>query len=317
MKVGHQDTSFKRVKEITDFAKVNGVELTAVNFGIKKKTVRNYMALMKLYDENYVAKAKQPKILLLDIETAPTIASVWGMWKQNVQPNQIISDWYILTWAAKWLYSDETISDKLTADEACDMDDKRLLEDIWNLMNDADIIIAHNGDKFDIPKLNTRFLLNGYNPPAPYQTIDTLKGCRNAFRFSHNRMDYVNKVLGLDQKVDTGGMALWLSCMAGDEEALAKMESYNINDVVILEELYLAIRAWIKPHPNVGMLFDGEESRCHVCGSTHLIETLGTYNTSVNMYHVYECHDCGSSSRGRSAIKKGKERENLLAPTAR
>ena len=111
-------------------------------------------------------------------------------------------------------------------------------------------------------------------------------------------MDYVNKVLVLNQKIDTGGMELWIRCLNAEEDAIEDMRVYNVNDVKILEELYLKMRPWIKPHPNVGMIFDsGDVGRCHVCGSTNLVDTGNLYNTSVNMYPVFTFNNCGAHSR--------------------
>ena len=45
-------------------------------------------------------------ILFLDIETAPLLGYVWGLWKNNVGLNQIYRDSYVLNWAASWLGED-------------------------------------------------------------------------------------------------------------------------------------------------------------------------------------------------------------------
>src|SRR6266699_2886337 len=115
------------------------------------------------------------KILILDIETAPIRAKVWGIWNQNIYIDQIGDDWFVLTWAAKWLFEKKVYSGRLTSKEAIKQNDKRILKGIWQLLEEADIVVAHNGDKFDLPKLNTRFIIHKLNPPLPYQSIDTLK----------------------------------------------------------------------------------------------------------------------------------------------
>ena len=35
---------------------------------------------------------------------------------------------------------------------------KRVLKSIWNLLDEADIVIGHNGDRFDLRKLRWRFI---------------------------------------------------------------------------------------------------------------------------------------------------------------
>jgi uncharacterized protein YprB with RNaseH-like and TPR domain len=148
------------------------------------------------------------KVLILDIETAPISAYVWGIWQQNVGTHQIQSDWFCLTWAAKWLFEDKVYSGKLKPKEATNQNDKRIIEGIWALVNEADIVIAHNGQKFDMPRLNSRFILNGLQPPLPYQIIDTLLHIRRQFGFTSNKLDYVNKLLNLERKKETS-FELW------------------------------------------------------------------------------------------------------------
>ena len=167
-----------------------------------------------------------------------------------------------------------------------------------------------------MPKLNSRFIINDLHPPLPYQTIDTLKHIRRQFGFTSNKLDYVNKLLNLERKSETGGFELWEKCMEGDAEALAKMEEYNINDVRILEETYLHIRAWIKPHPNMGLfILDETQSRCPSCGSDDLKEMGKMYNTTANIYELQRCGNCGSSCRKRLSALDIKKRRHLTLST--
>lgn len=255
------------------------------------------------------------KVLILDIETAPINAYVWGIWNQNVGTHQIQSDWFCLTWAAKWLFEDKVYSAKIKPKEVLEQDDKRIIEGIWKLVNEADIVIAHNGEKFDMPKLNSRFIINGLNPPLPYQQIDTLKHIRRQFGFTSNKLDYVNKLLNLERKKETN-FELWERCMKGDAKALSEMEAYNVQDVRILEETYLMIRAWIKPHPNMGLfILDEKEHRCPNCGSNEL-EIMGkNYNTTANVYELMRCSNCGASSRKRLGAANIKQKRHLLIST--
>jgi hypothetical protein len=253
------------------------------------------------------------KILIFDIETAPMRSYTWGMWKQNVGTNQVISDWFMLTWSAKWLFAEDTMSGALTPDEAIDQDDERITRQIWDLLNEADIIVAHNANKFDVRKLNTRFLKNGLNPPMPYQVIDTLDHLRKRFSFSSNRLDYVNKELGIGRKMDTGGFELWDGCIRGDQESLDHMERYNIIDVEILEETYLKLRPWINPHPNIGLFIEDDVETCPSCGSTHIAWGGTPYTTSVNRFESFRCNDCGSVGRSRKSLAG--EKKTAKTPT--
>jgi DNA polymerase elongation subunit (family B) len=280
----------------------------------KVKVKTEYRTELKhdTHPTKYMAKEKtHANILILDIETAPIKAYVWSLWKQTVQINQISNDWFCLTWSAKWLFDKKVMSDKLTSREAVKQDDKRIIKNLWAILDQADIVIAHNGDQFDIPKINTRFIIHGFNPPSPYQTIDTLKTLRKNFGFSSNKLDHVNAMLQLRKKIDTGGFELWDKCYKGDAEALAKMEKYNINDVRILEETYLRLRPWIKPHPNIALYILDELNRCPSCGCDKL-NPDGTYFTYANKFEGYRCTNCGSQSRKRISDIKPKQRKQLV-----
>jgi|TARA_R100001530_G_scaffold47170_2_gene35475 DNA polymerase elongation subunit (family B) len=239
-----------------------------------------------------------PKILMFDIETTPMPVWVWDFGKQYVPPTNLMRDdaghqkfWYILSWSAKWLYDEVVLSDVLTPKEAVAGDDSRILKSIWELLDEADIVVAHNGDRFDIRKLNARFILNDMLPPAPYKSIDTLKIARKEFAFSSNKQDFLTKYFGLAEKLNTE-FQLWIDCMNGDKARLQEMLEYNKRDVVGLEQVYLKLRPYIRNHPNLGVLMDDDV--CPTCGSESLSPILATYFTSANEFPVYRCGGCGS-----------------------
>ncbi len=230
-----------------------------------------------------------PRILLFDIETTPMAVHVWGLYKQRIPHTNIIKEWNVLSWAAKWLYDEHIHHDILTAEEAKVGDDKRILQSIWTLLDQASIVIGHNGDRFDLRKLNARFIDNGFDPPSPYRSIDTLKVARREFAFSSYKQDYLTKHFKLEQKLSTN-FQLWLDCMDGKQKALDEMAEYNRHDVMGLEEVYLKLRPYIHNHPNLGVLMD--QDVCPNCGSDHLEETESVYITTAYQFPVYRCGGC-------------------------
>jgi DNA polymerase elongation subunit (family B)/uncharacterized C2H2 Zn-finger protein len=260
--------------------------------------------------ENLPATIQMPNILVLDIETAPIKASIWGLWNQNIYIDQIISNWFMLTWSASWLGSPDMMSDKLTGKESLEEDDSRIVKSLWHLLNDADIIIAHNGKKFDIPKIKARCLIHGLLPTSFYQQIDTLLVARKEFGFSSNKLDALAKQLGVGCKIKTT-FELWTRCINGDESALEEMSTYNNEDVRVLEKVYLKLRPYIKNHPNVTLYDDDITThRCPTCGEIGLHEE-DYYYTTVGQFQVYRCESCGALSRSRKAIKRGVTTANL------
>jgi DNA polymerase elongation subunit (family B) len=255
----------------------------------------------------------KPKILLLDLETSPKRAFVWGRWKVNVAMNQLISDTYLLTWAAKWLGDETVYYDALylhkkhyAKDPECD---RQIVDTLWDMINEADIIIAHNGDRFDIPVMNGRFLAHNMVPPATYQSVDTLKIARRCFRLTSNRLDDLGDYLNVGRKIDTGGFELWRDVLNGDRKAFKHMLDYNIQDVDLLEAVYLKLRGWDKRHPSTAMLNDPDNPECNVCGSTAIIKN-GSHTLSTGIYQKYKCKDCGCNLRSR---KKTQTRHTLVS----
>lgn len=242
-----------------------------------------------------------PKVLIFDIETSPMKAYVWNLWKTNVHLDHIISDWFCLAWSGKWLYSEEIIGEVLTPEEVRNEDDKRIMASLWTLINEADIIVTHNGNKFDIPRINTRFIINGLAPTKPYFSIDTCQIARRQFGFSSNKLDALAGYFSIPHKLDTD-FNLWKRCLEGDEESLDYMLEYNKKDVAILEEIYLKLRPWIKNHPNIGNL-GGNKEACANCGSDNIEPIKDKYYfTSVGKYKLYRCKACGAVSRGRTSV---------------
>lgn len=235
------------------------------------------------------------KLLLLDIETAPNLVHVWGLWQQNVGLPQIVKSGYTICWSAKWLGEDDIYHMNLH-----DSSHKQMLKGIHQLLDEADAVIHYNGTKFDIPTLNKEFIKHGFLPPSPYKQIDLIRTARSQFRFASNKLDYIAQFLGLGAKTRNRGHELWTECMENDAAAWEEMSEYNINDVILLEAVYEVLKPWIKGHPNQNLYTDGIHV-CPNCGGTHL-QKRGTSYTISGKYQRYQCKDCGAWSRGVKKI---------------
>jgi DNA polymerase III epsilon subunit-like protein len=260
-----------------------------------------------------VVRKDFPKVLVFDIESLPILAFVWGVYDQRVLPENVVQDFTLASWSAKWLFEEEVKSMALTPGEAIEHNDKRIVQGLWELIDESDIVITYNGDNFDLPKMNTRFIVNGLSMPNPYkQSIDLIKPIRRVFGNTCNKLDYVNKILGLDRKIENSGMDLWRKCYFGDATALKEMERYNRGDVVITESLYLAIRPWIMNHPNLNIWSDGETAVCKNCGNSVLTWLDKYYYTSNAKYQTCKCEKCGSYGRSKvNLVTKEKRKVNI------
>lgn len=292
--------------------------------GIAESTVRRHIRRHKsrIGKTTPLPIKMLPKILIIDIETLPMEIFVWALYKQKPTYDQVIKDWCILSYSAKWLYDNEIYTGIITPEEAVNREDKSIIKGLWNLVDQADIIIAHNAIRFDLRKINARFMLNGLEPPSPYQVIDTLKHAQKVAAFSSHKLNDLLLMLGKSAKIKTE-YSLWKKCAGNgtcslkeQTNALKEMLTYNINDVYILEELYLILRAWIKPHPNIGLFDTTTVSVCPNCGSPDIIKK-GYYYTSVGRYETFRCNNCKSIGRSRHNDLDKNQKKNLLTSIAR
>ncbi len=232
------------------------------------------------------------KILLFDIETAPNLGYIWGKYEQDVL--DYVEEGYMLCFAYKWLGEKDTICLRAKGNRT------KLVKALWKLFNEADVIIAHHGDQFDIKKANAYFAKAGLPPPSPYKTVDTKKVAKRYFKFNSNKLDDLGNYLGLGRKLQTGGFELWKGCMRNDKKSWAKMMEYNCQDVILLEEVYIKLLPWITNHPD-----RGQNLECPNCkGKT---ERRGFSITRIGRKQRYQCQECGAWSLGKTEKhEKGK-----------
>jgi len=235
------------------------------------------------------------KILLLDIETAPNLAYVWGAFKQNITMDKIVENSEVLCWSAKWYGSPGVhYRSKQTGKVS-------MLRAVHKLLDEADVVVTYNGQAFDTRVLNREFLLAKMLPPSPYKQIDLYRVVTDRFDFPINKLDYVLKRLGFKGKVRHPGFQMWIDCAAGDERAWAKMAAYNQRDTTELEQLYTVLRPWVRNHPNTGA-FDGRPDACPTCGEEHKLQRRGFAVTRDVKYPRFQCGGCGSWLRGKKAV---------------
>lgn len=242
------------------------------------------------------------RVLVWDIENSPLISYTWGTFQQDVI--RVKEQWGLLSVSWKWLGESQVHVlglDDFPGYTPGDNSDYELAKALHALLDEADITIAHNGDKFDTRKAHARFIANGLLPPSPVRSIDTLKVARKYFAFTSNRLGDLGELLGCGKKMETGGFDLWLNVMAGDEKAWKRMKKYNKRDVLLLEDVYLKLRPWMQGHPNLPYL-TGEVDACPKCGSDNLTKQGYKYNRTTIMQQ-YRCNDCGGWCSSRCAEK--------------
>ncbi len=243
-----------------------------------------------------------PRILIFDIETAPNLAYTWGTYEQNVV--DFVSTWTMLSFAYKWVGDGKT---KCVSnwDFGKTLDDTDTILVLWTLLDQADIVVAHYGDKFDIKKANTRFLQLGLGAPSPYKTVDTKKIASRYFAMPRNSLDYIGEYLGLGRKVKHPGWEMWEGCIAGEEKWWKLMIRYNKQDVVLLEKVWRAMQSFESNGPNMAAL--SGEKVCPKCGvdAKHL-QSRGFTTPSTWTYRQYYCNVCKSWPKGTTQVHRDK-----------
>ena len=245
---------------------------------------------------------RQVKILTLDIETSPSLAYVWRLFKENIPLQRLVETGEVICVAAKWYDEEDVMFFSVHHDGK-----EEMLKGIYDLLSEADVVVTYNGKKFDIPHLNREFILAGMTPPAPYAQVDLYWTARQKFNFISNKLDNVAQELGLGAKIEHAGFQLWIDCMQGDPDAWEQMKTYNVGDVVLTEKLYTRLLPWIAPHPTASLFADPEAREnglpaCPNCAGTNL-KPRGRAYTSVSVFQRYRCEDCGKWSRSGSRLE--------------
>lgn len=240
---------------------------------------------------NAAAIGGRPKVLTIDIETSPMEAWVYNSYNVKfISPEQIKTPARMLSFAAKWHDQRKIIYYSEFHDGR-----KAMLDAIWDLMDQANVIVTYNGNGFDLKWLAGEFVREGYTPPSPYKSVDLYRTVRTLYGFTHNRLGVVCRALGLGGKVETGGFDLWARCLGGDEKAWRLERKYNQQDVVLTELLLDRLGPWVKGWPHMG-LWSGDERCCFRCGGTDLAHK-GWHETAVSRYARLQCQECGAWNR--------------------
>lgn len=238
---------------------------------------------------------RKQKVILFDIETFPNVIEAWGTYEQNalsiLEYSQMASfSWKVLGKPAVFCVTREKKKS-----------DKQLLQALHKVLSSADIIVAHNGDSFDMKTARARMIYHGLDPLPPRITVDTLKVARRHFKFPSNKLNELGKFLGVGKKVKTGGYDLWASCKANDPAAWKLMAKYNKQDVLLLEKVYLKLRAWDEKHPNVAVESPKPDS-CPKCGSTKPAYSHGWKYRISTKVRIFKCQDCSGHFYSKKSV---------------
>jgi hypothetical protein len=287
----------------------------AKHLKVPKSTVSDF--LRKVKNEPTEDSNRGAKILFLDVENQGTVAMTHSRFKAFISPKSVISEPYLLSYAGNWAHESEDdvfcsgLQDMPTWADGDYRNDILLVEELWELLDQCDILICHNTG-FDEGVINSRFAYYGMSPPSPYKVVCTLKSLKKYFKLPANSLDAATRYFNLERKLDNSGIDLWLRCYYGDVEAFETMCEYNRGDIPTLRQLYYKILPFIKNHPNLA-LYSNEKGLCGQCGKgkMELVEGKKAY-TNVSKFSTYRCDNCGAVKRSRKNERSKDEMSNTL-----
>ncbi len=228
------------------------------------------------------------RTLYIDIETTPSLGYAYQKYEATIIKEKEGS--YMLSFSFMW--EGKKVQGYSLADfpsfKKNPHSDYELVAMLWQVLDKADIVIAHNGDKFDIKKANAFFLKHGMKPPSPYKSIDTLKIARKYFKLFSNKLDDLGDYLGVGRKIHTE-YGLWERCMEGDKKAFKEMLVYNKQDVLLLEKIYKKLLPWISDHAAFRLVNNLPCPRC----KSHSTCKKGKETLIGGAKQTYQCKGCG------------------------
>ena len=254
------------------------------------------------------------KILVLDIETFGLVVETWGIWDQTITPDQVLKDWCLASWAAKWVGDS---SDKVmymdNSNKKDPRDDKTIVQGMHKLLDEADVVVTQNGKSFDIKRLNARFAFYDLKPTSPFKHFDTKQVAKSKFGFTSNSLKELCKYLHIKyQKSDHEefpGRELWRQCEAKNLKAWKEMKKYNILDVLATEEIYKKLAPW-DSSINLAIYTDLKDITCN-CGSKKF-HSRGTAKSNAGVYKRFQCQECGKWTKGKTNLLTKEQKKNLM-----
>lgn len=241
-------------------------------------------------------------ILTLDIETSPTTVYTFDMKPNWISPDKIIEPSVVMCFAAKW-YDENNVQFYSSHHQ----NREEMVQNAWDLLDRADVLVTFNGVRFDVKHLKREFVLAGLPMPRPWKDVDLYREAKKQWEFESKGLNHLAQRFELGKKEAHEGFDLWRLCLAGDKSAWERMKAYNVQDVVLTEQLYDRMRGWIPNHPHMGAPIGIEDETCNQCGSTNLVLN-GTKRAVLMEYSLYRCMDCGANVQGNQSTRVARTR---------
>jgi len=236
------------------------------------------------------------RILLIDIETAPSLVYVFSFFKTYVSPDQVVEPPRMLCFS--WRFLDEKKTQFIS--EYWNTHEEMVLK-LHEILSAADVVVGFNSVSFDEKWCRTEMKLAGLTPPSPYKSVDLYQQSKR-FNLPSHKLAYVSsRLIPAGGKGETGGFGTWVGCMNGDEKSWRLMKRYNLRDVDIMIPVFSEMRPWMTSLPNMN-LYEPDafgNDKCRACGGLNL-EKRGFAFTTQGRFQRYQCKEAGCGAWSRS-----------------
>lgn len=244
------------------------------------------------------------KIVTIDIETFANLVWSWELYGKNWSAIDKEMEWFPFSIGVKWLgqktryysladyknWKPVITRHKGGAFTVRPPDIRPLMEDIWNILDVADVVVGWNSKAFDVKKLNDQLIALGFPPYSPFKQVDVMAEKKKLTKSNSNSLDSTSEHWGTGRKVKHEGWPLWMKCIEDDKKAQKLMKAYCIRDVDITEKNYLFMRPWIRNHPHVGA-YRNLPDACRICGREDMWQSRGLSEPTMSgaRHRRYQC----------------------------
>lgn len=259
---------------------------------IKKRTNDIWRQYKK---ENYHLGLNK-KRLFYDIETTYNIISSFQVGRNLfINPSSIIDERKIICVSYKWEGDNKvhTIEWDFTDDGIIKGCDKNLVEQFLPILEEADELIGHNVDNYDTKFVLSRAIKHGFHTFPKFTSVDTLKVARKHFRFNSNKLDYIAEYLGLGNKLNHRGQALWDDIiLKGCEDSMKEMVEYCEKDVTLTEEVFNKLKPYTEHKTHFGVVNGSSKCSCPECSSEEVVNIKTTFSKTGYIKRLMNCKEC-------------------------
>lgn len=125
--------------------------------------------------------------------------------------------------------------------------EKKFIQDVLDVLDEYDILIAHNGEYFDKTYLNTKATGFDLEPIMRYKkTIDPCLAARKHLKLGRNSLAAIIDYLHIPVKKTPIELHIWTkAALEGDKKCMDKIVEHCEHDVVTLELVYDRMRKLI------------------------------------------------------------------------